>query len=242
MKLPLAAMFAPVIAATMLVATSQATIITVDSNIVSRLNTPNTSPHSWTETFTSGADSIVLQFTVSTQSGESFTSLDGATRVGVGPSGADGNHIDISEDLAVDVDYVSHSGLVDPTSIEFRFDSIGFRNLSGGTSNVSWTVNGGTPTNIATTNGSELARTLDTAFTLIGTSTTAYTGVFENLAGNNSGQLSSLPADTSHAGLRFSVQFSAVPEPSTFTMLLVGGVMLWVVGCTRKPASRRGKK
>lgn len=202
--------------------TSQAAVVIVNQNIHTFLTTPNnTSGLTRDVVFDDGSgNGVTLRFTVTTQSGEVFASRDANTHVGVG-AGTDGNHMDTSEDVSFAVNYLSHTGTVDLSSIAFRFDSIGFRtlNFNGNTSTIKWTVNSGLVSSTALGSvNTDLNRPLDTVFTTIGAAPGLYTGVFENVTSQGVGQLSAVPAG---GGLQFSVQF--VPEPSS---ALLGGLGL----------------
>jgi hypothetical protein len=203
---------------------SQAALVSVNQNIHTFLTSPNNSSGLTRDVlFNDGAgNTVTLRFTVTTASGESFKSLDGASRVGVGTSG-DGNIFDNTEDVAFAVKYFSHTGTVDLSSIAFRFDSIGFRKITNSlTYNLYWTVNGGsTLTQASRANENDYA--LDTSFTTIGSGAGNYSGVFENQSNgvNDAGQLSK---NTPTTGLRFSVQF--VPEPSSALLGSLGVLAL----------------
>lgn len=187
-----------------------------------------------------GGNTVTVRLSATTQSGEAFSDLDrvGAQtggHIGVG-SGGDGNHVDSGEDVTFSLIYVSSTGAVDPTTLAFRFDSIGFRQLGSGTGGIRWTANGGTPVAITSLTG-DAYRILDTTFTTIGMGGT-YTGVFENLDSGGLGQLSALPTSPSAGdgtqGLQFSVRFDTVPEPSTALLGMIG-----MCGLLRRRRSNR---
>lgn len=198
---------------------ADAAVVTVTQNINTFLTSPNTSPHSQNVVFNDGAgNTVTLQFTLSTTGNAAFTSLDGATRVGV--ASGDGNHVSTGEDVSFKVAYLSSTGTVDLNSIAFRFDSIGFRNLSS-SANLSWQLNGGSINTFATTPTTNVEDfyTVESGFTTIGTGANNYTGVFRNDASVGQFTTNDTNSSLSGQGLKFSVQF--IPEPS---VALLGGL------------------
>jgi hypothetical protein len=211
--------------------TANAVIVTATQNINTFLTSPATSGHTENVVFDDGAgDSVTLQFTISDATNANFTNLDSGVHVGVTGGAQGNNHVDPTEDVTFSVAYLSGTGAVDPNSIGFRFDSIGFRSFAQ--SNLTWQVNGGSLLTIPTPSAAtEKFYTLDTAFTTIGTGAGNYSGVFHNSYQYGQFTTNDTGAGITGKGLQFSVNFAVVPEPSAL-LALIGGTGV-LVGPTK---------
>jgi len=209
----------------LLLCTASANAVTVISNdsLVTLAGSVNgTKNYTFLDIPTGESVTIELSMTATSPTvGETFSLLDGDTRLGIGAD-ADGNHIDGGEGVAFTATLVSATAGVELDSIEFRIAALGIR--STGAPSVTWASSATTSFIIPIS--SETVYTTDSLFaSLDGVSYIGSLGIPSNRI-----QLSNSGA---HAGqsLQLETQFT-VPEPSSLCLAMFGA--LAVCGIRRR--------
>ena len=126
------------------------------------------------------------------------------------------------------VSLVSTAGNVDASTVEFRFDSIGFltRAHAIDAGELTFSSSAGTNSNIVVAASTSTQLALDTAFADLDAANYVADFTWTGTTNSTGQEGYRLRDDAGGGGLVASVQFDLVPEPSSLALLGLGGLLM----------------